>query len=96
MLQQLLRGFAREAEGAVLGAREAGAPRGRRQLLEVRFLDRVATGVHSCRGISTGGKEHNVPRCLSRSRTTETTRGAQMWPSTPGAVGAAVTARGST
>lgn len=55
MLQQLLLGFAREAEGTILGTWEARAPRGRCQLLEIGFLDRVATGIHSCGGISVGG-----------------------------------------
>lgn len=52
MLQQLLLGSAWEAEDAVLRAWEAGAPRCRRQLLEVGFLDGVAAGIHGCGGIS--------------------------------------------
>lgn len=57
MLQQLLLGFAWEAEGTVLGAWEARAPCGRCQLLEIGFLHGVATGIHSCGGISVGGRE---------------------------------------
>lgn len=76
VLQQLLLGFSREAEGPVLGTREAGAPRGRRQLLEVGFLDRVAAGVHGSGGISAGaGEKAAVGRCPA-DRRPETARGA--------------------
>lgn len=54
VLQQLLLGFAREVEGTVLWTGEAGAPRCRRQLLEVGLLDRVAAGVHSCGSVPGG------------------------------------------
>ena len=54
VLQQLLLGFAGEAEGAVLRAREAGAPRRHRQLLEISLLDGAATGVHGRGGVSEG------------------------------------------
>ena len=65
MLQQLLLGFAREAEGAVLRTREAGAPPRRRQLLEIGFLDGAAAGIHSRGGIPVRGrKETTVRRCL--------------------------------
>ena len=98
MLQQLLLGFAWEAEGTVLWTREAGAPHGRRQLLEIGFLDGAATGVHSCGGISTGEREKaTVGRSLSRSEAAPRPyEVAQVWLSTPRAAGAAVTAPGST
>ena len=57
MLQQLLLGFALEAEGAVLRVREARAPRRRGQLLEVGFLNGVAAGIHSRGGVPGGGGE---------------------------------------
>lgn len=73
MLEQLLLGFAREAEGGVLGAGEAGGPRGRRQLLEVGFLDGVAAGVHGRGGVSRTGREKvTARRRRSRSQTTQT------------------------
>lgn len=84
VLQQLLLGFAREAEGGVLGAGEAGAPCGRRQLLEIGFLDGVAAGVHGRGGISRRGREKLiVRRRQSRSQTTQTVcachRGPPNW-----------------
>lgn len=97
MLQQLLPGPAREAEGAILWAREAGAPRRRRQLLEVGFLGGVATGVHGCGGVSVGGgKKTTVQRCLCRPQTTQSPREVLVRPRTPNSVGAGLTAQGST
>lgn len=54
MLQQLLLGFAREAEGTILRVGETGAAGSGRQLLEVGLLGRVAAGVHSCGSIPVG------------------------------------------
>lgn len=51
VLQQLLLGSAREAEGAVLRTGEAGAACGCCQLLEVGLLGRIGTGVHRCGGV---------------------------------------------
>ena len=87
MLQQLLLGFALEAEGAVLRVREARAPRRRGQLLEVGFLNGVAAGIHSRGGVPGGGGEtgdHSPPLC--RPQTPETPQG--LWPSrtSPGPV----------
>lgn len=66
VLQQLLPGFAREAEGAVLRAGEAGAPRRRCQLLEVGLLGGAATGIHGRRGIPGGGERDDRP-CAARA-----------------------------
>lgn len=54
MLQQLLLGFAREAEGTILRVRKTGAAGSGCQLLEVGLLGRVAAGIHSCGGIPIG------------------------------------------
>lgn len=56
VLQQFLPGFAREAEGAVLRAGEAGAPSRRCQLLEVGLLGGAATGIHGRGGIPGRGE----------------------------------------
>lgn len=98
MLQQLLLGFAREAEGAVLWIREARAPRCRRQLLEIGFLDRAAAGIHSCGGISAGGERRHGPR-LPGHTPDPTHRPREVLgsgPMMPTAGGAATVVQGST
>lgn len=54
VLQQLLLGFAREAEGTILRVREARAAGSGHQLLEVGLLGRAAAGIHSCGGVPVG------------------------------------------
>lgn len=94
MLQQRLLGSAWEAEDAVLRAWEAGAPRCRRQLLEVGFLDGVAAGIHGCGGISVGGGEGTTVAAararLRPHRGPERHSHERARPCTPPAVGAAV------
>lgn len=57
MLQQSVPGFAWEAEGTVLGTREARAPNYRVQLLEVGLLCGAAAAIDSRGGISVVGRE---------------------------------------
>lgn len=54
MLQQLLLGFACEAEGAILRVWEARAAGSGCQLLEVGLLGWAAAGVHGCGGVPDG------------------------------------------
>lgn len=54
MLQQLLLGFACEAEGAILRVWEARAAGSGCQLLEVGLLGWAAAGVHGCGGVPVG------------------------------------------
>lgn len=62
MLQQLLLGFARKAEGPILWAWEARAPGSGHQRLEVGLLGRGAAGVHSRGGVPVRrGKQTMVP-----------------------------------
>lgn len=86
MLQQLLLGFAREAEGAVLRVWEARAPCRRGQLLEVGFVNGVAAGVYSRRGVPGEGEKGDHSPPPGRPQTPETPRGH--WPSrtSPGPV----------
>lgn len=89
MLQQLLLGFAREAEGTVLRVREARAPCRRGQLLEVGFVNGAAAGVHSRGGVPGEGEKGDHCPPPGRPQTPETPRGH--WPSrtSPGPVAGA-------